>query len=144
MCQTMFLKWMQFGIHIYKFLLKYMLGLLLILISKSWGCPLGAGHAFPRQRHMCKGVGGGVIYFCHGFFLCRMPSIDGWQDGWIDEWTGHVMKKASQCNSHVSLFLCTLAFVCATSYGAHGLGSQKVWTIGKNMPLTSHIAWYYF
>jgi len=70
------------------FLLKYMLGLLLILISKSWGCPphpLGVEHAFLRQRHMRRG-GGGVIYFCQGFFSCMMPSIDGWQDGCMDGW----------------------------------------------------------
>ncbi len=30
------------------------------------------------------------------------------------------------CNPHISLFLCTIAFVCVTSYGAHGLGNQKV------------------
>jgi hypothetical protein len=81
--QTMFLKWMQFGIHIYNFLLKYMLGLLLILISKSWGCPpLGARHAFPTQRHMRRG---GVIYFCQGFFPCMMQFMDGWMDGSRDE-----------------------------------------------------------
>jgi hypothetical protein len=37
--------------------------------------PPGAGHAFPRQRHMRRG--GGVIYFCHGFLPCMMPSMDG-------------------------------------------------------------------
>jgi hypothetical protein len=57
--------------------------LMTILISKSWGCPpLGAGHAFPRQRHMRRGVG--VIYFCQDFLPCMMPSIDGWRDGWMD------------------------------------------------------------
>jgi hypothetical protein len=49
------------------------------LISKSWGCPPGAGHAFPRQRHMRRGGGGGVIYFCQGFLPCMMPSMDGWK-----------------------------------------------------------------
>ncbi len=40
------------------------------------GAPLGAGHAFPRQWHMC--IGGGVIYFCQGFLPYMMPSMDGW------------------------------------------------------------------
>ncbi len=54
-----------------------------ILISKSWGCPPpGVGHAFPRPRHMRKG---GVIYFCESFFPCIMPSMDGWQDGWMEK-----------------------------------------------------------
>jgi hypothetical protein len=62
---------------------KYMLGLLLILISKSWGHPPppGTGHAFPRQRHMRRG---GVIYFCQGFLPCMMPNMDGWWDGWMN------------------------------------------------------------
>jgi hypothetical protein len=43
-----------------------MLGLLLILISKSWGCPPRAKHAFPRQQYMRRkgggGGGGGFIF----------------------------------------------------------------------------------
>jgi hypothetical protein len=54
------------------------MGLLLILISTSWGCPpFRAGHVFPRQRHMRKGR---VIYFCQGM----MPSMEGWWDEWMD------------------------------------------------------------
>jgi len=83
MCQTMFLKWMQFGIHIYDFLLKYMLGLFLILISKSWGCPLGLGMFF-LDRNTCADRR--VIYFCQGFLSCMMPSMDGWWDKWADGW----------------------------------------------------------
>jgi hypothetical protein len=64
---------------------EYMLGLLLILISKSWGWPpLGAWHAFPRPRHM---RGGGLFIFVR--FSCMMPSMDGCRDGW----TSHMMKK---------------------------------------------------
>ncbi len=37
--------------------------------------PLGAGHAFPRQRHMHREEG--VIYFCQGFLPYMMPSMDG-------------------------------------------------------------------
>jgi hypothetical protein len=71
---------------------EYMLGLLLMLISKSWGCPpLGSGMPF-LDSDTCVG-GEGVIYFCQGFLRCMMPSMDGWQDGWMDGWTGHVMKK---------------------------------------------------
>jgi hypothetical protein len=64
---------------------KYMLGLLLILTSKSWGwgCPPPrAGHAFSRQQHMRRN---GVIYFCQGFLPCMMSSMDGWRDEWMDE-----------------------------------------------------------
>ncbi len=49
-----------------------------------------AGHAFPRQRHLRRGAGG-FIYFCHGFLLCMMPSMDGWWDGRMDGWTDHLM-----------------------------------------------------
>jgi hypothetical protein len=70
---------------------KYMLGLLLILISKPWGCPPWAGHAFRRQGHMHKERG--VIYFCQGFLPCMMPSMDGWQDEWMD---GKLQEKRPQ------------------------------------------------
>jgi hypothetical protein len=39
------------------------------------GAPL-TGHAFLRQRHMCRGV----IYFCQGFLPCMVPSMDGWME----------------------------------------------------------------
>jgi hypothetical protein len=55
---------------------KYMLALLLILISKSRGCPPRARACLPRHRHMHRG--GGVISFCQGFLHCMMPSMDGW------------------------------------------------------------------
>jgi hypothetical protein len=74
---------MQFGIHIYNFLLKYMLGLLLILISKSWGCPpLGPGMPF-LHSDTCTG-GGRVVYFCPGF-SSLYDAIHGWMDGSRDE-----------------------------------------------------------
>jgi len=65
-----------FGIHSYIFLLKYMLGLLLILISKSWACTphpphppsLWARHAFHRQRQMHKREGGAIFIFARVFF----------------------------------------------------------------------------
>jgi hypothetical protein len=68
---------------------KYMLGFLLILISKSWGCPPRARHAFLRQRHMRREA---VIYFCH-FFPCMIPSMDGRRDRWMD---GKLHEKQSQ------------------------------------------------
>jgi hypothetical protein len=75
---------------------KYMLGLLLILISKSWGCPPpGARHAFPRQRHMGRG---GVIYYCQRFLPCMMPSMDVWWDEWIE--------KASRKTTTTSFTIC--------------------------------------
>ncbi len=65
-----------------------MLGLLLILISKSWGCPPRVGHAFPRQRHMPRGVGVGGVFISARVFL----AIHGWMtrrmddetDGWMN------------------------------------------------------------
>jgi hypothetical protein len=56
---------------------EYMLSLLLILISKSWGCPLGSGMPFLDNDTCVKGV----IYFCRDFLLCMMSSMDGWTDG---------------------------------------------------------------
>jgi hypothetical protein len=53
-----------------------MLGLLLILISKSWGCPpLGPGMPFLDSVTCAER---GIIYFCQGFLPCMMPSINGW------------------------------------------------------------------
>ncbi len=59
---------------------KYMLGLLLILISKSWGC-LSLGPGMPFLDNNTCAEGGGVIYLCQGFFPYMMPSMDGWMDG---------------------------------------------------------------
>jgi len=39
--------------------------------------PLGAERALLRQQHMRREGGGGVIYFCQGFFPCMMPSMKG-------------------------------------------------------------------
>jgi hypothetical protein len=59
-----------------------MLGLLLILISKSWGCPPpGAGHAFPRQRHMRRRGGGNL--FLAGF-SSLYDAIHGWMTRRMD------------------------------------------------------------
>ncbi len=65
---------------------KYMLGLLLILISKSWGClPLGPG--MPFLDIDTWGGGGGVVYlFLPGFLPYMMPSMDGWWDRWMNGW----------------------------------------------------------
>jgi hypothetical protein len=68
---------------------EYMLGLLLILISKSWGCPLPppppppwAEHAFPRQQHMRR-RGGGYLFLLG--FSSLYDAIHGWMDGSNDE-----------------------------------------------------------
>jgi hypothetical protein len=83
MCQIMFLKWMQFGIHIYNFLLKYMLSSLLILISKSWGCPpWGWACLSKTATHAERGAGG--YLFLPGFFPCMISSMDGWRNGWME------------------------------------------------------------
>jgi hypothetical protein len=76
------------------------MGLLLILISKSWGClpPPGAGHAFPIQWHMRRG--GGRLFisarvWCH-------PWMDDKTDGW----------KASQKTTTTSFTICN--FHCSS------------------------------
>ncbi len=63
-----------------------MLGLLLILISKSWGAPpRGLGMPFLRQGHMRRGVGGwGDNLFLPDFLPCMMPSMYEWRDGRMD------------------------------------------------------------
>jgi hypothetical protein len=58
--------------------------------------PLGARHAFPRQRHMRRGEG--VIYLCQGLLLCMMPSMDGWRNEW--------MEKVSQKTTLTSFTIC--------------------------------------
>ncbi len=46
-----------------------------------------AGHAFPRQRHMCRGV---LFIFVRVFFPVWCQP---WMDDKTDGWTGHMMKK---------------------------------------------------
>jgi hypothetical protein len=78
---------------------KYMLGLLLILISKSWGCPPGAGHPFPRQWHMRRGEGDAIYLFLPGF-SSLYDAIHGWMMGWMDGW------KASRKTTTRSFTIC--------------------------------------
>jgi len=54
--------------------------------------PLGVGHAFQRQRHMRRGGGGHL--FLPGF-SSLYDAIHGWMTRRMDEWTGHMVKKAS-------------------------------------------------
>jgi len=51
--------------------------------QKSWGAPSGAGHAFPRQWHMRRGVVG--YLFLPGFSSMN-DAIHGWMTGRIDGW----------------------------------------------------------
>jgi hypothetical protein len=62
--------------------------MLLILISKFWGCPPQVGRAFPRQGHMRKGEGG-LFVSVRVFFPVWCHS---WMDDRTDGWTG-LMKK---------------------------------------------------
>jgi hypothetical protein len=67
---------------------KYMLSLLLILVSKSWGCPPPRpGHAFPRQQHMRR-----VSYLFLPGFSSLYDTIHGWMTGWMDGWMESFMK----------------------------------------------------
>jgi len=67
-----------------------MLGLLLILISKSWGCPppLGLGMPFLDRNTCIEGEG---YLFLPGF-SSLYDAIYGWMTGWMDGWTSHVKK----------------------------------------------------
>jgi hypothetical protein len=60
----------------------------------------GAGHAFPRQRHMRRG---GPIYFCQGFLPFIMPSMNLRQDRWMD---GSRDEKASLKTTTTSFTIC--------------------------------------
>ncbi len=61
---------------------RYMLGMLLILISKSWGCPsLGPGMPFLNRTHAQRG---GYL-FLPGF-SSLYDAIHGWMTGWMDGW----------------------------------------------------------
>ncbi len=75
--------------------LKILLGLLLILISKSWGCPpLGQGMPF-LDSDTCRERG--VIYFCQVFFLVWCyPWMDDGTDGWTDGSREKLHKKRPQ------------------------------------------------
>jgi len=61
-------------------LLKILLGLLLILISKSWGCPPRSGMLF-LDNDTC--AGGGL--FMLGF-SSLYDAIHGWMMGWMMGW----------------------------------------------------------
>jgi hypothetical protein len=94
---------------------KYMLGLLLILISKSWGCPpLGLGMLFLDNDTCTRG--GGYLFMLR--FSSLYDAIHGWMmgrtDGWTDGWTGHVMKKVSWKTTTMSFTICNLSIT--TSY----------------------------
>ncbi len=71
-------------------LLKILLGLLLILISKSWGSPPpGPGMPFLDSNTWAEGRG--VYLFLPGF-SSLYDAIHGWMTGRTDGWTGHVKK----------------------------------------------------
>jgi len=58
-----------------------MLGLLLRLISKFWGCPPArVGHALPRQGHMRRERG---YLFLPGFSSLH-DAIHEWMTKWMD------------------------------------------------------------
>ncbi len=83
---------------------KYMLGLLLILISKSSPFLPPLGHAFPRQRHMRRG--GGLLIFARFFFPV-------WCHPWMDGWKALTMTSFTICNVILTLMwqgVITLAF----------------------------------
>jgi hypothetical protein len=89
-------------------LLKYMLGLLLILISKSWGCPPPpSGQACLSYIATHAQKGRGLFIYARVFFpvWCH-PWMDDGTDGRTDEWTSHVMKKASRKMTTTSFTIC--------------------------------------
>ncbi len=74
---------------------KYILGLLLILISKFWGCPPRARHAFPR--HMRK-KGGLFISARVFFFVWCHPWMDDETNGWMESFTKNYHNVLTICN----------------------------------------------
>ncbi len=60
---------------------KYMLGLLLILISKSWGCPPCQSCLSSTATHAKRGD----YLFLPGF-SSLYDAIHGWMTGWMDGW----------------------------------------------------------
>ncbi len=86
---------------------KYMLGLLLILISKSWGCPLMPS----LDSDTCPERGG---YLFLSGFSSLYDAIHGWMTRWMDGWKLHekqprhpllyVMSMIKTNNQHLSWF----------------------------------------
>jgi hypothetical protein len=84
---------------------KYMLGLLLILISKSWGCPpLGLGMLFLDNDTCTRG--GGLFIYAKVFFLVRChPWMDDGTDGRMDRWMDRSCdEKSFMKNDHDVLY----------------------------------------
>jgi hypothetical protein len=76
---------MQFEIHIYHFFVKIYVGFVVdidIKILRVPPPPPGAGHAFPKQRHMCRRRG---YLFLRGF-SSLYDAIHGWMMRWMDRW----------------------------------------------------------
>jgi hypothetical protein len=66
---------------------KYMLGLLLILISKSWGCPhLGPGMPFLHKDTFARAGRGCWGYLFLPGFSFLYDAIHGWMTGRMNEW----------------------------------------------------------
>jgi len=63
---------------------------------------LGAGHAFPKQQHMCKG--GGYLFLPRFFSL--YDTIHGWMMGRMDGWMDESHEKTSQKTTTTSFTIC--------------------------------------
>jgi hypothetical protein len=74
---------------------KYMLGLSLILISNSWGCPPWGRACLSWTATHAQRRGGRVFISARVFFL-----YDAWRDEWMDGW------KASQKMNTTSFTIC--------------------------------------
>jgi len=79
---------------------KIYVGFVTNIEIKILGCPpLGAGHAFPRHRHMRKrGGAGGYLFLltCSSLY----DAIHGWMTRRMDEWTRQMKRlheKQPQC-----------------------------------------------
>ncbi len=62
----------------------------------------GAGHAFPRQRHMHRGRGG--YLFLLGF-SSLYDAIHGWMMGWMDGWVTWWKKLHEKWPRHLLLYV---------------------------------------
>jgi hypothetical protein len=82
---------------------KIYVGFVVAIDIKILGVPLlGAGHAFPRQRHMRKR--GGYL-FLPGF-SSLYDAIHGWMTGQMDGWMDGSHEKASRKTTTMSFTIC--------------------------------------
>ncbi len=103
------------------FLLKYTLGLLLILISKSWRCPRGPGMPF---LDIC--AEGGLFISARVFFL-MYDAIHGWMMGQMDGWVTWWKKLHEKRPWHPLLYVMSIISVCLNTIAYVAFRNVLIW-----------------